>query len=406
MTVILFFLVWSCAPDARDLTFPESNSSSTAECSEQIIPGQYLVKWKDGTLQTIQAQDDQDFFDNVLDPNINDIEIVEYNKKIQLLPPSPVDFSTQSNPSITWGHTMAEVSAAWGEGFEGDGIKVAIIDTTMDINHPALAPNLLINNSEFNGSNAIDDDGNGLVDDIYGWNFFTNTAITLATTPHDHGTHVGGIVGGASQTGPTWSGIAPKVKLLPISFMSNDGAGDAASAINSIRYAKSRQVHVINASWGGPICSGLLRDEIASLEQNNILFVAASGNEGLDLDRTPQYPAAFSLPPLISIAALQPSGILSSYSNTSFTYVHLAAPGSSIWSTLPSSQYGYMTGTSMAAPFVTGAAAILLSARPTATLSQLRSALLSGIDLGSYRVQTSGRLNINKALQALKTAVP
>lgn len=406
--IIFLFLSWACAPAPRDLTFPESSSSSSIsnECSQQIIPGQYLVKWKDGTIQSIQATNDQEFIDSVLDPHIDEIEKVEYNKKIQLLPAAPSDFNVQSSPSITWGQTMSQVASAWSEGYEGQGIKVAIIDTTMDINHTALSPNLMINSAELNGSAGVDDDANGLNDDVYGWNFFTNTPLTLSTTPHEHGTHVGGIVGGASQTGPTWSGIAPQASLLPVSFMSNDGEGSAESAINSIRYAKSRQVQIINASWGGPICSELLRDEIASLEQSNILFVAASGNDGLDLDRNPQYPAAFSLPSLISIAAIQPSGVLASFSNTSYTYVHLVAPGSSIWSTLPGNQYGSMSGTSMAAPFVSGAAAVLLSARPNATLNQLRSALLTGIDSGSYRVQTSGRLNVYKALQAIKNAVP
>jgi subtilisin family serine protease len=219
----------------------------------------------------------------------------------------------------------------------------------------------------------------------------------------DHGSHVAGIVVADPNFGRA-SGVAPAAKIIPVSFMYR-GEGSIQGAIQSINYAVKRGAQVINASWGGPTCSKILFDTIHSLADRSILFVSASGNLGLDLDRYPDYPAAFVTPANLVVAASNSGDFLAGFSNTSFEFVHIGAPGDRILSTVPGG-YGVMSGTSMAAPMVAGAAALLLSARPRATLAELRAALLSSVDFKNYRVSSRGRLNVEAALNHLLQARP
>lgn len=402
MRFILFLalaslLSWSCQPKSTGDVFPESQSSLSSECLDMVVPQEYVVKDLQGNIFTVNADSDQDFISNFLKPNLATIEYAEYQKRIQLYQfTNTPNYHAQQLPGASWGQAMTKADSAWAQGVTGGGIRVAVIDTATDIQHPSLFSNILVNTSELNGQPGEDSDQNGLVDDVYGWDFYHDRPISFASEAHSHGTHVSGIIAGRPNAG--WSGVAPDAKVLPISFMSNDGYGNTASAINSLKYARMRQVHIVNASWGGPICSKLLEQEIQNLAEADILFISASGNDGLDLDWQPQYPAAFNLPLQITVAATRASDFLAAFSNTSYQVVHLGAPGDSIWSTLPGGQFGYMTGTSMAAPFVSGAAALLWSKFPSATAAQIRTAILAGVDSKSYRVQTSGRLNIERSL--------
>jgi len=152
-----------------------------------------------------------------------------------------------------------------------------------------------------------------------------------------------------------------------------------------------------------------LRNAFIELNNKGVLVVVASGNDGTDIDYAPDYPAAFNMPNQLTVAASTASDYMASWSNSGFNLVHLAAPGSEILSTLPKNRIGYMNGTSMAAPFVAGAAALLWSDRPQATVGQVRSALLRSVDVTpnhEYKVQTLGRMNVKKALDELRKLVP
>jgi len=380
--------------------FPESQSSLSAACSESVISNEYLVKFKTGETRALRYDTLHSFIANFVTPQLSYLEHVEYHKMIRVTPAHATLNSSTPAPraSTSWGQDIIESAALNRLGFMGQEIVIAVIDTATDITHPALQPQIAINSIELGGLPDVDDDLNGLVDDTFGWDFYWNKKIDSNSEFHPHGTHVSGIIAG-NQGG--WSGVAPSAKLIPISFMSNDGFGNVASAVNSIRYAKSRGAHIINASWGGPLCSRILEEEIRLTSDAGVLFVAASGNDGLDLDWQPQYPAAFNFPLQLTVAASRPSDFLAGFSNTSFRLVHIAAPGDDIWSTLPNHQFGFLSGTSMAAPFVSGAAAVLMSARPDLLPAQIRRAILLGVDLRSYRVQTSGRLNLRKSLESM-----
>jgi len=393
---ITILFLFACQKKEVSTVFPESQSALSASCAASVIPNQFLVRYTDGVTELIHASSTESFIESYIKPNLNTIEYAEFNKWVRLDSDLNISELNQENtPSRSWGQDMIQSDYAHSLGFAGSQIKIAVIDTTIDITHQSLADQIAINSIELDGATDVDDDGNGFVDDIYGWDFYEDKKIDVNSDFHSHGTHVAGIIAGNASN---WKGIAPSSKIIPISFMSNDGHGSVASAVNSIRYAKSRGAQIINASWGGPICSKLLEDEIKNVTDSGILFVSASGNNGTDLDLQPQYPAAFNFPLQITVAATRPSDFLAGFSNTSFRLVHIAAPGEGIWSTLPNNQYGFLSGTSMAAPFVSGAAAVLMSARPDLSPTQIRHAILDGVDIKTYRVLTSGRLNLRKSL--------
>ena len=170
-----------------------------------------------------------------------------------------------------------------------------------------------------------------------------------------------------------------------------------------------RGAKIINASWGGAPCVESLKNSFLSLEQAGILVVVAAGNDGRDVDLYPEFPASFNLSNQITVAASSQSDFMTSWSNSGFNYVHVAAPGESIYSTVPRNSYGYMDGTSMAAPFVSGVAALLFSARPSASAAQVRSAILSSADVQSgheFKVSSRGRVNVRKALEKILSLNP
>jgi subtilisin family serine protease len=394
--------VIGCQRNEVTEVFPESQSSLSQKCAETVIPNEYLIRYKNGVTEIVTAQSQNEFIEDFLKPRLQDVDHVEFHKFIYLdanLRPFFMHQASNSAPQ-SWGQDRIEVGYVHSLGYRGQDIRVAIIDSAVDVFHPALQDKIQQNLTEASGLPNKDDDGNGLIDDVWGWNFYEDKAIDSSTLFHAHGTHVVGIIAGSTNE---WTGVAPQAKIIPVSFMSNDGYGSVAAAVNSIRYAKSRGAQIINASWGGPLCSKILEEEIKAVTDSGILFVAASGNDGVDLDWQPQYPAAFNFDLQLTVAASRPSDYLAGFSNTSYHLVHLAAPGDSIWSTLPNGQFGYLSGTSMAAPFVSGAAAVLMSARPDFTPHLIKKALLKGVDVRSYRVQSSGRLNLKRSLEILLT---
>ena len=286
----------------------------------------------------------------------------------------------------------------------GANVTVAVVDTGIAYDHPDLAPNAWTNPAD--PKNGIDDDGNGFVDDVHGADF-----INEDSNPMDdagHGSHVAGIIGAKGNNGTGVAGVDWDVKLMALKFLDADGQGNTADAANAIDYAVSHGARVINASWGGPAFSQALFQAVKRAGDKGVLFVAAAGNDGENADAAPDFPAAFELPNVISVAASDRYDRLLDFSNYGVHSVDLAAPGDDIYSTVPTSSdptgYESFSGTSMATPFVSGAAALYLSRAPQATADQVKAALLGSVDQSpsfAGKVASGGRLDIAKALGAV-----
>lgn len=264
---------------------------------------------------------------------------------------------------------------AW-ELSKGEGVTVAVIDTGVDINHCDLTDNIFTNESEI--QDGLDNDGNGYKDDIHGWNFsdYTdaenngNNSVYKNAEEDTHGTHIAGIISaGLNEKGI--AGVAPEAKILPVKFMKGD-KGTLFNAIKSIEYAEMMGARIANCSWGIERYSQFLYDAI---NNSDMLFVCAAGNDGNNMQEYPCYPAAYNADNIISVAASDENGKLAEFSNYG-AGTDIAAPGKNIYSTLPENSYGILDGTSMAAPFVSGAAALLLSINAELTAEEISGRII------------------------------
>ena len=331
---------------------------------------------------------------------------------------------TSSDPSLgqTWalnntGQTIngqagvvdADIDAfeAWDITTGSRNVVVGIIDTGIDYTHPDLAANMWRNPGEIAG-NGIDDDGNGFVDDVYGWDFVNNDSDPM--DDHGHGTHVAGTIAAVGDNATGTAGVAWSAQLMALKFLSGTGSGSLYDAVRAINYATMMRtrygvnVLVTNNSWGGGGYNQSLRDAIAAHGQAGILFVAAAGNNSSNNDTTPSYPAGYNLDNVLSVAATDNRDQLASFSNYGANTVHLAAPGVSILSARAGGGYQYMSGTSMATPHVTGAAVLCWALDPAASVQQVRNAILGGVDRISSlsgKTITGGRLNARGALDQM-----
>ncbi|MCA2961883.1 MAG: S8 family serine peptidase [Silvanigrellales bacterium] len=275
------------------------------------------------------------------------------------------------------------VGPAWSSNTGSRSVIVGVIDTGIDALHPELAPNMWRNPGERGldsqgkpkQSNGVDDDGNGYVDDISGWDFVDDDNSPM--DDNGHGTHVAGTIGAKGNNGKGISGVAWNVSLVGLRFLDGSGSGTLADAIEAIEYATNIGVHVTNNSWGGGGYSRAMKAAIDESARKGILFVAAAGNESNDNDEIPSYPASYTSSNVLSVAALSAQGRAAGFSNWGLKSVHLSAPGVGIFSTTPGNTYDTLDGTSMAAPHVTGAAALLKAAFPRLLLAQLRTRLTS-----------------------------
>ena len=321
-------------------------------------------------------------------------------------------YGDASSPANQFGSQAAE---AWAAGNTGQGaVYVGIIDEGVMRTHQDLTVNVFIN--PFDPVDGIDNDGNGYVDDIHGWDFDGNNNSTYDGTQDDHGTHVAGTIGAAGGNAIGVAGMNWQVTMIPAKFLGRRG-GTTANAIKAVDYftdLKTRHgfnIVATNNSWGGGGFSQGLLDAINRGGNANILFVAAAGNGGSDgvgdnNDTTASYPANYQCTAngtydcVIAVAAITSAGAKSGFSNYGAATVDIGAPGSGIYSTLPgkgnSSTYGSYSGTSMATPHVTGAAALYAAGHLGATAAQIRTAILgSAIPTTSLanRTVTGGRLN-------------
>ena len=308
-------------------------------------------------------------------------------------------------------------------GSTGPGrVVIGVIDQGIDFNHPDLAANIWINPGEI-PNNGIDDDGNGFVDDVRGFNFVNNNGTTFSgSATEDHATHVAGIAGAVGNNGVGVVGVNWSVGLMSLKFLDQNGFGDTSDAIDAIQYAKTMRnlwdstggtkganIKVLNGSFGGALFSQQFLDAINQANAAGILFVAAAGNvdNGTlipDNDLVPHFPSSFDAPNIIAVASTNSVDSLSSFTHFGATSVDIAAPGSSILSTTPSNTYQFFSGTSMAAPQVSGAAALLWAQNPSLSIQQIKNLLMTNGNVITGlqdKILSVRRLNVGNAMQSL-----
>ncbi len=329
--------------------------------------------------------------------NNSNVEFAEPNYIVHIdAVPNDPDFS------LLWGlhnENDADIDApeAWDITTGSSDIVVAVIDTGVDYNHQDLAANMWVNSNET--LNGEDDDGNGYVDDIRGWDFFSND-----NNPYDesgHGTHCSGTIAAVGNNGKGVVGVSWNAKIMPLRFLGPEG-GYTSDAVFAINYAIYNGADIMSNSWGGGGYSVALEDAISAANESGILFVAAAGNSRKNTDRRPHYPSSYDVPNIISVAATDHNDALAGFSNYGPNSVDLGAPGVDILSTYPGG-YAWGDGTSMAAPHVSGAAALIMAQNPTISVADLKAKILDSvdpIDALAGKTVTGGRLNVFNCLEA------
>lgn len=350
---------------------------------------------------------------------------------------NPIAGNTDPMFAKQWGMNDIGVKQAWQKTMGAENMVVAVIDTGVDYTHEDIVDNLWRNEKEIPNNN-IDDDNNGYVDDVIGWDFVSNDnkPFDLASSMFEmltgggnpgHGTHCAGNVAARAENGKGVAGVAPNVKIMPLRFISEKGQGTTADAIKAIKYAVDNGARVTSNSWGSNgedpnegAENKALRDVIQYAQDHNVLFVAAAGNgdaqgNGYDNDTSnqPSYPATYDHDAIISVAAIDSSDNFGKFSNWGARTVDIAAPGVKVFSTTVGSNYsdtvldipGLITatwdGTSMATPHVAGAAALYWSKHPEQNWKQVKTAILNSakkISSASGKTVSGGKLDVNALL--------
>ncbi len=343
------------------------------------------------------------------------VEYIEpnYLYTIEVIPNDP-DFPKlwgMHNTGQTGGTVDADIDApeAWNEFTGSNNVIVAVIDSGVDYNHPDLAANAWTNPGEI-PNNGLDDDGNGFIDDIHGWDFYN-----LDNDPMDdnsHGTHCSGTIGGVGNNALGVVGVNWNVKIMALKFLSAAGSGSSAGAISCIEYATMMGADLSSNSWGGGSFSIALEAAIQDAYTAGVLFVAAAGNSGGDNDIYPHYPSSYTIGNIVAVGATDHNdqrvnaGWASNYGITS---VDIGAPGLDIYSTVPSGGYGYKSGTSMATPHVSGVLALVKGQFPGITVDAAKTLVFNSADvlpqLAGLWV-TGGRLNAAMALSGPDSIPP
>jgi subtilisin family serine protease len=285
---------------------------------------------------------------------------------------------------------------AWTQS-TGAGVVVAVLDTGVQLNHPDLAGAIWTNPGEIPG-NGIDDDHDGIVDDVHGANMFD-----LSNNVNDdngHGTHVAGIIAARQGNGIGGSGIAPNAQIMPVKVLDSNMAGNTDTLAAGIRYAVDRGAKILNVSVNADAPTDAVTNAVRYAGEHGAIIVASAGNDGRNIDQQPSYPASLTDPAVFSVAADTEEGVLWQLSNTGLTSVDIAAPGEHIASTAIGSAYQSRTGTSAAAPFVAGSLALLSSVRPDLPMSTLRDAIADSAKRTTLlsSLLGGGRLDVGAAM--------
>lgn len=346
------------------------------------------------------------------EPAVESAEL-NYRVTVALTPNDPrfAELWGLHNIGQSGGTADADIDApeAWDVVTGNTTPLIAVIDTGVDYTHPDLAANIWTNPGEI-ASNGIDDDSNGYIDDIHGYDFANDDSDPM--DDNGHGTHVSGTIAGVGNNGIGVTGVSWQARIMAVKFLGGDGSGSISDAVDAVLYAAQNHARVLNNSWGGGGHSQALEDAISTANSQNALFVAAAGNSASNNDAVPAYPASYTVPNVVAVAAVDHNDNLASFSNYGATSVHLGAPGVAVLSTVPffldESGYASFNGTSMAAPHVAGAAALALAQDGTLSALGLKALLVGAVDptpamLG--KVISNGRLNIANALNCSSTTL-
>lgn len=320
-----------------------------------------------------------------------------------------------NDPAIkqAWGLKKTDAARAWSVSRGSKKVIVAVIDTGIDINHEDLKNNLWKNPGETGldakgrdkASNGVDDDGNGFIDDVYGWNFVSNN--NKLDDNHGHGTHIAGIIGAEAGNKKGIVGISPDVSMMILKYFDPKvpNTDNLKNTIQAMNYAVKMGAHIINYSGGGTEYSQEEHDAVEAAEKKGILFVAAAGNEHSNSDEYHYYPADYKLKNIISVTAIDPTTEVLTSSNFGVETVDIAAPGQAILSCLPNNTYGLMTGTSQATAFVTGAAVLVMANKDLySNAEEVKKFILATGDSAATlqaKTKTAKQLNLFKALTIL-----
>lgn len=358
--------------------------------ASQIHPALLWVKWDLHSLRYLTAAENADKIGL-------DVETFEPERTYRI---PQVERQSAEIKAQLWGVSKIGAEKAWTRTKGDPSILVAVLDTGIDYSHKALKSRMAANALELNGTPGIDDDSNGYVDDVYGYDFFNTDADPI--DDEGHGSHVAGTIAGFAPQDDFY-GVAPDASLLAVKTHNRSGEGKEESVVKGILYAADRGAKVLNCSWGGapeaPGHSKLLMDAIAYAGTKGALLVAAAGNDGANNDKVDSYPANYDLPNVISVASTTKRDSLSGFSNFGLKKVHLGAPGSGIYSVDARGNYTVSSGTSMAAPHVAGAAALVFAAFQSDSLTpeQVRQKLMESVTPVSGlegRTVTGGRVSV------------
>ncbi len=334
------------------------------------------------------------------DPNV---EYVVPNFKLHA-------FDTPNDPEFSKQWSLEKVNAvvAWDDERGSKDIVIAVIDTGVDYKHEDLKDNMWVNTKEIPG-NGVDDDNNGYIDDVNGWDFNKGdndpSDDTSAQNP-GHGTHCAGIIGAVNNNGKGISGMAATISLMPLRFLGADGSGDLNKAIEAIDYAIKNGAHVISASWGAAVQESMAAPLVEAIERADkagVIFVAAAANDGKNNDVTSVFPANTKANNVISVAASGSSDAKPQWSNYGPATVDLASPGEGIYSTLPGGKYENLSGTSMATPLVAGLVGLMLSANKDALKNPLAVQSLLQTTGAKVEIETACKCRVDAAA-AVKAA--
>ncbi len=308
--------------------------------------------------------------------------------------------------AFNWGLERIHAQEAWTQPRIKNDIVIAIIDTGVDIHHPDLQSRIWRNSGELGldedglsrATNGKDDDDNGFVDDVYGWNFVNDSPEIM--DDHGHGTHIAGIIAAERGYANAMVGVAPNVSLMILKYYDshNSGTENLNYTVRAIRYAIRMGANIINYSGGGILRNAEEENMLRWAAEAGVLVVAAAGNEGTNSDFFHFYPANYKLPNIISVTATDKNGDLLKGSNFGKATVHLGAPGKNIYSTLPGGNYGYMSGTSQATAFVSGVAALLIGAYPS--LNRPEKIIAKLLEGGKHSPGLYGKSRSGKELDA------